>query len=72
MTKDTEGGKRRHKRLWLAGAAVTAIVAVVVVPPLVSVSRYKARITQLISASLGRPVRLSSVEVRLLPGRDLC
>ena len=67
MTKDTEGGKRRHKRLWLAGAAVTAIVAVVVVPPLVSVSRYKARITQLISASLGRPVRLSSVEVRLLP-----
>ena len=32
-----------------------------------SVSRYKSRITHLISASLGRPVRLSSVEVRLLP-----
>jgi hypothetical protein len=31
------------------------------------VSRYKASITRLISASLGRPVRLSSVEVRLLP-----
>jgi hypothetical protein len=67
MTKDTQGGQRRRKRLWLAAAAVTVILAVVVVPPLMSVSRYKARITHLISASLGRPVRLSSVEVRLLP-----
>jgi hypothetical protein len=67
MTEDTQGGKRKHKWLWLALAAVVAILAVLVVPPLVSVSRYKASITQLISASLGRPVRLSSVEVRLLP-----
>jgi hypothetical protein len=67
MTEDTQGGKRKHQRLWLAAAVVTAILAVVVVPPLVSVSRYKASITHLISASLGRPVRLSSVEVRLLP-----
>ena len=36
-------------------------------PPLVSIGRYKARITRLMSASLGRPVRLSSVELRLLP-----
>jgi hypothetical protein len=67
MTKDTQGGRRKHTKLWLALAAVAVILAVVIVPPLVSVSRYKARITQLISASLGRPVRLSSVEVRLLP-----
>jgi hypothetical protein len=38
-----------------------------VVPPLVSMTRYKSRITQLMSESLGRPVRLSSVEFRLLP-----
>jgi uncharacterized protein involved in outer membrane biogenesis len=44
-----------------------AILAVLIVPPLVSVSRYKARVTHLISATLGRPVRLSSVEVQLLP-----
>jgi uncharacterized protein involved in outer membrane biogenesis len=43
------------------------VVAVVLVPPLVSISRYKSQITQLISQSLGRPVRLSSVELRLLP-----
>ena len=40
---------------------------VLVVPPLISVSHYKDQITRLIAQSLGRPVRLSSVEVRLLP-----
>jgi hypothetical protein len=46
---------------------MAAILAILIVPPFLSVSRYESRITQLISASLGRPVRISSVEVRLLP-----
>jgi hypothetical protein len=67
MTEDTQGRRCKHKRLWLALTAVVAILAILIVPPLVSVSHYKSRITQLVSASLGRPVRMSSVEVRLLP-----
>jgi uncharacterized protein involved in outer membrane biogenesis len=67
MMQDTHARKRNRTRLWLALAALTLILAALIVPPYLSVSRYKARITQLISASLGRPVRLSSVEVRLLP-----
>jgi hypothetical protein len=67
MTEETQGGRRKRRRIWLALAVLLALVAVLIVPPLVSASRYKSRITQLISASLGRPVRLSSVEVRLLP-----
>jgi hypothetical protein len=67
MTEDAQPRQRKRKRLWLALAALAVILAVLIVPPLVSVSRYKSRITQLISASLGRPVRLSSVEARLLP-----
>jgi hypothetical protein len=51
----------------MALAMVAAILAVLIVPPLVSLSSYKSRITQLMAASLGRPVRLSSVELRLLP-----
>ena len=43
------------------------MLALIVVPPLIGISRYKTRITQLVSAALGRPVRLSSVELRLLP-----
>jgi len=67
VTDDAQPRQRKHKRLWLALAALAAILAVLIVPPLVSVSRFKSRITHLISASLGRPVRLSSVEARLLP-----
>src|ERR1017187_1371421 len=59
--------QRRRARLWIAAAAAAAILALLIVPPLLSISRYKNRITQLMSASLGRPVRLSSVELRLLP-----
>jgi hypothetical protein len=67
MIEDEKPRQRNRKRLWVALAALAAILAVVFVPPYISVTRYKSRITQLISASLGRPVRLSSVEVRLLP-----
>ena len=67
MTEDVQGRQRKRTRLWLALAAIAAILAVLIVPPLVSLSSFKSRITQLMSVSLGRPVRLSSVELRLLP-----
>ena len=67
MTEGAQGRLKKRRWLWLGLAALAAILAVAIVPPLVSVSRYKSQITQLISASLGRPVYLSSVEVRLLP-----
>jgi hypothetical protein len=67
MTEEGERGRRKRIRLVLALVAIVVLLAILIVPPLVSIGRYKSRITQLISASLGRPVRLSSVELRLLP-----
>ena len=67
MTEVKQGRQRKMKRLALLAALVLALVAVLVVPPLLSVNRYKSRIAQLMSASLSRPVRLSQVSVRLLP-----
>ncbi len=67
MNEEIEGGHRTRKRQWQALAALAVLLATLIVPPLVSVSRYKSQITQVISTSLGRPVRMSSVEVRLLP-----
>ena len=67
MTEETQGWQRKQRGLWLALVTLAFILVAAIVPPLVSVSRYKSQVTHLISASLGRPVRLSSVEARLLP-----
>ena len=66
----TEDAQVRHRRRRLAGLGLVAaavLLAILVAAPLVSLNRYKSRITHLMSASLGRPVRLSSVELRMVP-----
>jgi len=67
MIEDVQARKRKRGWLWLALALLLALLAVFIVPPMVGINRYKSRITGLMSATLGRPVRLSSVEMRLLP-----
>jgi hypothetical protein len=67
MMQEVQGRQMKYKRLWQALAVLVAILAVLIVPPLVSLSHYKSQITRLMAASLGRPVRLSAVEMRLLP-----
>ncbi|MGD0903525.1 MAG: AsmA family protein [Terracidiphilus sp.] len=70
MTKDAQGRQRKRGRAAAAGLALAllaVILAALIVPPWISVNSYKSRITRLLAASFGRPVRLSSVELRLLP-----
>jgi hypothetical protein len=67
MTEDAQGRQRKRGRLRLALALLVVILAALIVPPWIGVNSYKSRITQLMASSLGRPVRLSSVEIRLLP-----
>jgi hypothetical protein len=67
MTDDGQGRRPGRIKLRLAITTLVVILVLLIVPPYISVSRYRNRITQLISASLGRPVRLSSVELRMLP-----
>lgn len=67
MTDEPQRRRRKRRRHWLALGFVVALLAVLLAPPFISVRRYKSQITHLISTSLGRPVRLSSVEFRLLP-----
>ena len=64
---DPQDRPQTRRKLWLAVAAVALIATLVVAPPLVSINRYKSRITQLVSTALQRPVSLSSVELRILP-----
>lgn len=67
MTSDQQVRPRRYIRLWLALSAILVLIALLVLPPLISIARYKNRITELVSAAVRRPVRLSSVELRILP-----
>jgi hypothetical protein len=67
MIEKAERGKRKRIGLFAALGVVVLLLAIVVVPPMVSIRRYKNRIANLVSLSMGRPVHLSSVELRLLP-----
>ena len=67
MREDEQRRRATPKWWWFFLAAIVALLAILFVPPFLSVSRYKAQITNLVAHSLGRPVRLSSVSVRLLP-----
>lgn len=67
MTDGAPENKRRHGKLWAALSVAVLLLLGVIVPPLISVNHYKGQITQLMAKSVGRPVRLSSVEARLLP-----
>ena len=58
---------RWNRRIALIGGIVALIAAAVVLPPLVNIGSYQRRITALMTRSMGRPVRLSNVELRLLP-----
>ncbi len=65
--------KRRFSKRSVPAIAVALILIGIVVPPLINVSRYRARIAAAISRALGRPVTLGGISLRLLPqpGFDL-
>ena len=56
-----------RKRLRILVLVIVAAVFVLLVPPWVSIGRYRGRIAQAVSESVGRPVQISSVELRLVP-----
>ncbi len=58
---------RVRRRLALALAVIAVLLVLVVTPPLVSVDRYRHRIVQTMSDSLGRPVHIDEVKLHLLP-----
>src|ERR1700739_4789463 len=67
MTEEVQGRRQTRSKLWSAALVCTILVSIIVIPPLFSINRYKSRIARAMSNSLGRPVRMSGVELRLLP-----
>jgi len=56
----------RH-RVLKAIAVVLVVLALLLGPPLLNVNRFRRRITQSVSESLGRPVHIDSVTLNMLP-----
>ncbi|HLI78063.1 MAG TPA: AsmA family protein, partial [Acidobacteriaceae bacterium] len=56
----------RRRLLWAAGAVVV-LALLILTPPLVNANRYRGKIADSMSASLGRPVHLDNVSLHLLP-----
>lgn len=67
MADEAHQPRHSRRRMALVLAVLGLLLAIVFVPPFISVGRYKGRIARLLSASLGRPVHLQSVQLRLLP-----
>jgi hypothetical protein len=59
--------KRPSLRRWILLAAAALALVAFVLPPLVNLSHYQHRIAESIGRSIGRPVHISSVKLRLLP-----
>ncbi len=62
---------RVRRRLAFALIALAAILLLVITPPLVNIDRYRHRIVRTMSDSLGRPVHIDAVKLRLLPWPSL-
>ncbi|MCU1308964.1 MAG: AsmA [Candidatus Angelobacter sp.] len=51
----------------MAVALAALLLLAVVVPPFVNANRFRARLAQSVSGSIGRPVSMGNVKIRLLP-----
>ena len=65
--KASLASSRWRRRVTLTAGLIALIAAGVVLPPLFNIGRYQRRVAILMTQSLGRPVHMSSVELRLLP-----
>jgi len=58
---------RLRRRITAAFLVTVLLAAALVLPGMVNIAHYRRQITALMSRSMGRPVRMSGVELRLLP-----
>jgi len=66
-TAGAQNASPPRARHWIPLIALLLLVAATVLPPLINIGRYQHRIADSISRSVGRPVRMGTVQLRLLP-----
>src|ERR1700722_20591829 len=56
-----------RRRVLLVAAILLTLLLIALVPPLISANRFRRRIAQSVSESLGRPVHMRDVNFTMLP-----
>ncbi len=59
--------RKRAVQRWVVALGALLVAAAVVAPPLISLNGFHRRIADSISQAIGRPVRMSSITMRLVP-----
>ena len=75
MSEEAQGGKiptagemsRWRSRMRIVLVTILVLLIAFLVPPWINIGRYQKQIVRILSDSVGRPVEMSSVEMRLLP-----
>jgi hypothetical protein len=63
----TRPKRSRRRRLALVAALICLIIAALVLPPLINLSRYQRQIAASLGAALGHPVEVAGITLQLLP-----
>ncbi len=67
VAASTEAGPPRGRWLLWTGVVLALVALLVLTPPLVNANRYRGKIAESMSKSLGRPVHLDNVSLHVLP-----
>jgi uncharacterized protein involved in outer membrane biogenesis len=59
--------RSRRRHLTVAISFILLLVATLVLPPLVNISRYQRQVSASLAAALGHPVEVSGIKLQLLP-----
>jgi uncharacterized protein involved in outer membrane biogenesis len=67
VSESIRARRPRLRHLVIAISFILLLVAALVLPPLINISRYQRRISASLTAALGHPVEVSGIKLQLLP-----
>jgi uncharacterized protein involved in outer membrane biogenesis len=67
VSESMRARRPRRRHLFIAIAFILLLVAALVLPPLINISRYQRQISASLAAALGHPVEVSGIKLQLLP-----